>query len=58
MLDWDALREALQTALLEAVSARAGRPWRVAALDQVYAETDGTSQQHPAGLRGAFVSSG
>jgi hypothetical protein len=41
MLDWDALEEALQTALLEAVSARAGGPWRVAALDQVYAETDG-----------------
>jgi hypothetical protein len=41
MLDWDALQEALQTALLEAVSARAGGPWRVAALDQVYAETDG-----------------
>jgi len=41
MLDWEALREALQTALLEAVSAHAGGPWRVAALDQVYAETDG-----------------
>jgi hypothetical protein len=41
MLDWDALQEALQTALLEAVSARAGGRWRVAALDQVYAETDG-----------------
>ena len=41
MLDWEALREALQTALLEAVSAEASGPWRVAALDQVYAETDG-----------------
>jgi hypothetical protein len=41
MLDWEALREALQTALLEAVSAETGGPWRVAALDQVYAETDG-----------------
>jgi len=41
MLDWDALQEALQTALLEAVSAKAGGPWRVAALDQVYTETDG-----------------
>jgi hypothetical protein len=41
MLDWDALQEALQTALLEAVSSKAGGPWRVAALDQVYAESDG-----------------
>ncbi len=41
MLDWEALREALQTALLQTVSAEAGGPWRVAALDQVYAETDG-----------------
>jgi hypothetical protein len=41
MLDWDALQEALQTELLKAVSARAGGPWRVAALDHVYAETDG-----------------
>jgi len=41
MLDWEALRKALQTALLEAVSAEAGGPWRAAALDQVYAETDG-----------------
>src|SRR5262249_55978011 len=41
MLDWEALREALQTALLEAVSAEAGGPWCVGALDQVYAETDG-----------------
>jgi hypothetical protein len=41
MLDWDALQEVLQTALLKAVSARAGGPWRVAALDHVYAETDG-----------------
>jgi hypothetical protein len=41
MLDWEAFREALQTALLEPVSAEAGGPWRVAALDQVYAETDG-----------------
>jgi hypothetical protein len=40
MLDWEALREALQTALLEAVSAEAGGPWHAAALDQVYAETD------------------
>jgi hypothetical protein len=41
MLDWEALHEALQAALLEAVSAEAGGPWRVAALDQLYAETDG-----------------
>src|SRR5262249_29588465 len=41
MLDWDALREALQTALLEAVSAEVGGPWRAAALDGLYAETDG-----------------
>jgi len=41
MLDWDALREALQTALLEALSAEAGGPWRAAALDGLYAETDG-----------------
>jgi hypothetical protein len=41
MLDWDALRGALQTALLEAVSAEAGGPWRAAALDGLYAETDG-----------------
>jgi hypothetical protein len=41
MLDWDALREALQTALLKAVSAEAGGPWRAAALDGLYAETDG-----------------
>jgi hypothetical protein len=41
MLDWEALREALQTALLQAVSSEAGGPWRVAALGQVYAETDG-----------------
>jgi len=41
MLDWDALREALQTALLEALSAGAGGPWRAAALDGLYAETDG-----------------
>jgi hypothetical protein len=41
MLDWDAFREALQTALLEAVSAEAGGPWRAAALDGLYAETDG-----------------
>src|SRR5262245_18801680 len=41
MLDWEALREALQTALLEAVSAEAGGPWRVGALDQMYAESDG-----------------
>jgi hypothetical protein len=41
MLDWDALREALQTALLEAVSAEAGGPWRAAALAEMYAETDG-----------------
>jgi hypothetical protein len=41
MLDWDTLREALQTALLEAVSAEAGGPWRAAALDGLYAETDG-----------------
>jgi len=41
MLDWEALREALQTALLEAVSAAAGGPWHAAALYQVYAETDG-----------------
>jgi hypothetical protein len=40
MLDWEALREALQTALLEAVSAEAGGPWHAAALDQVYDETD------------------
>jgi hypothetical protein len=41
MLDWDALREALQTALLAAASAEAGGPWRAAALDGLYAETDG-----------------
>ena len=41
MLDWDALREALQAALLRAVSAEAGGPWRAAALDEQYAETDG-----------------
>ena len=41
MLDFDALREALQTALPEAVSAEAGGPWRAAALDGLYAETDG-----------------
>ena len=41
MLDFDALREALQTALLEAVTAEAGGPWRAAALDGLYAETDG-----------------
>ena len=41
MLDWDAFREALQTALLEAVSAETGGPWRAAALDGLYAETDG-----------------
>ena len=41
MLDWDALREALQTALLEAVSAQARGPWRAAALGELYAETDG-----------------
>jgi hypothetical protein len=41
MLDWDALREALQTALLEAVSAEAGGPWRAVALEGLYAETDG-----------------
>jgi hypothetical protein len=41
MLDWEALREALQTALLEAVSAEAGGPWRAAALGELYAETDG-----------------
>jgi hypothetical protein len=41
MLDWEALREALQAALLEAVSAEAGGPWRVAALGEVYAESDG-----------------
>ena len=41
MLDWEALRETLQTALLQAVSTEAGGPWRLAALDQVYAETDG-----------------
>jgi hypothetical protein len=41
MLDWDAFREALQTALLEAVSAETSGPWRVAALNELYAETDG-----------------
>ena len=41
MLDWDVLREALQAALLRAVSAEAGGPWRAAALDEQYAETDG-----------------
>ncbi len=41
MLDWDAFREALQTALLEAASAEAGGPWRAAALEGLYAETDG-----------------
>jgi hypothetical protein len=40
MLDWDALREALQTALLKAVSAEVGGPWRTAALGALYAETD------------------
>jgi hypothetical protein len=41
MLDWEALREALQTALLQAVSAEAGGRWRAAALGGLYAETDG-----------------
>jgi hypothetical protein len=41
MLDWDAFRNALQAALLEAVSAAAGGPWRAAALTELYAETDG-----------------
>lgn len=41
MLDWDEFRNALQTALLEAVSAAAGGPWRAAALNELYAETDG-----------------
>jgi hypothetical protein len=41
MLDWDAFRNALQTALLDAVSAAAGGPWRAAALTELYAETDG-----------------
>jgi hypothetical protein len=41
MLDWDALREALETALLAAASTEAGGPWRAAALDGLYAETDG-----------------
>jgi hypothetical protein len=40
MLDWEALREALQTALLEAVSAEVGGRWRAAALGELYAETD------------------
>lgn len=39
MLDWDGLQKALQTALLDAVSA--GGPWRAAALGELYAETDG-----------------
>jgi hypothetical protein len=41
MLDWDEFRNALQTALLDAVSAAAGGPWRAAALNELYAETDG-----------------
>src|SRR5262245_50485160 len=41
MLDWEALREALQTALLDAVSVKAGGPRRAAALGELYAETDG-----------------
>ena len=41
MLDWEALQEALQTALLATVSAEAGGPWHAVALDQAYAETDG-----------------
>src|SRR5262245_3204044 len=40
MLDWETLREALQAALLEAVSAEAGGRWRAAALGELYAETD------------------
>ncbi len=41
MLDWNAFREFLQTALLEAVATESGGPWRAAALDELYAETDG-----------------
>lgn len=40
MLDWDAFRESLLTALLEAAS-KAGGPWRAVALAHLYAETDG-----------------
>jgi hypothetical protein len=41
MLNWEALQEALQTALLEVVLAGAGGPWRAVALSELYAETDG-----------------
>ena len=40
-MDWDALRQSLQTALVEAVSVEAGGPWRAAALAELYAVTDG-----------------
>jgi hypothetical protein len=41
MMDLNAFREALQTALLDAASAETGRPWRAVALGNLYAETDG-----------------
>jgi hypothetical protein len=47
MLDWEALREALQAALLEAVSSAAGGPWRAAALSELYVETDGVIEAPP-----------
>jgi hypothetical protein len=46
MLNWDALQEALQAALLEAVLAEVGGPWR-AALSEMYAETDGVISKRP-----------
>jgi hypothetical protein len=41
MMDLNAFREALQTALLDATSAETGGPWRAVALGNLYAETDG-----------------
>jgi hypothetical protein len=52
MLNWDALQEALQAALLEAVLAEVGGPWRAAALSEVYAETDGVIEAPPLFLNG------
>jgi hypothetical protein len=41
MMDWNAFREVLQTALLEATSADTSRPLRAVAFGGQYAETDG-----------------